>query len=55
LADAPEGCGLAELGRLVGNLDYAVVSKAVARLEQRMRSDTQLRQQLVSLQLQLSK
>ena len=46
---------LAELGRLVGNLDYAVVSKAVARLEQRMRSDTQLRQQLVSLQLQLSK
>ncbi len=46
---------LAELGRLVGNLDYAVVSKAVARLEQRMRSDKQLRQQLVGLQLQLSK
>ncbi len=46
---------LAELSRLVGNLDYAVVSKAVARLEQRMRTDTQLRQQLAGLQLQLSK
>ena len=46
---------LAELGRLVGNMDYAVVSKAVARLEQRMRTDPQLRAQLASVQLRLSK
>jgi hypothetical protein len=35
---------LVELGGLVGNLDYAVVSKAIARLEQRMRTDPQLRE-----------
>jgi putative transposase len=46
---------LAELGRLVGNLDYAVVSKAIARFEQRLQTDPQLRQQLASVQLQLSK
>jgi REP element-mobilizing transposase RayT len=46
---------LAELGTLVGNLDYAVVSKAVARFEQRMRTDPQLREQLAGVQLRLSK
>ena len=46
---------LAELGRLVGNLDYAVVSKAIARFQQRMQTDPQLREQLVAVQLQLSK
>jgi REP element-mobilizing transposase RayT len=46
---------LAELGKLVGNLDYAVVSKAIARFEQRMRTDPQLREQLAGVQLQLSK
>jgi REP element-mobilizing transposase RayT len=43
---------LAELGRLVGNLDYAVVSKAIARFEQRMRTDPQLRNLLAAVQLQ---
>jgi len=43
---------LAELGRLVGNLDYAVVSKAIARFEQRMRTDPQLRNLLADVQLQ---
>ena len=46
---------LAELGRLVGNLDYAVVSKAIARFELRMRTDPQLREQLGKVQLRLSK
>jgi hypothetical protein len=44
---------LAELGKLVGNLDYAVVSKAIARFEQRMRADAQLSAQLASVQLKL--
>jgi hypothetical protein len=46
---------LAELGGLVGNLDYAVVSKAIARFEQRLRTDPQLRNQLASVQLRLFK
>jgi REP element-mobilizing transposase RayT len=46
---------LAELGRQVGGLDYAVVSKAVSRFEQRLRSEPELRQQLASIQLQVSK
>ena len=46
---------LAELGRLVGNLDYAVVSKAIARFEQRLQSDPQLRKQLAGIQMRLSK
>jgi hypothetical protein len=46
---------LAELDRLVRNLDYAVVSKAIARFEQRMRTDPQLREQLAGVQLRLSK
>jgi len=46
-------CGrmrLAELGRRVGNLDYAVVSKAIARFEQRLRRAPQLREQLGNIQ-----
>jgi hypothetical protein len=39
---------LAELGRLVCNLDYAVVSKAITRFQRRMQSDPKLREQLVS-------
>ena len=46
---------LAELGRLVGNLDYAVVSKAIARFEQRLRAAPQLRDQLANVQRRLSK
>jgi putative transposase len=46
---------LAELGRQVGGLDYAVVSKAISRFEQRLRTKPELRQQLASIQLQLSK
>jgi hypothetical protein len=46
---------LAELGRLVGQLDYAVVSKAIARFDQRLQADPQLRKQLVGIQMQLSK
>jgi hypothetical protein len=41
---------LAELGRLVGGLDYAVVSKAIARFERRMQTDLQLREQLIAVQ-----
>jgi hypothetical protein len=36
---------LVELGRLVGDMDYAVVSKTIARFEQRLRTDPQLRDQ----------
>jgi hypothetical protein len=39
---------LFELGRLVGNLDYAVVSKAITRFQRRMQTDPKLREQLVS-------
>jgi REP-associated tyrosine transposase len=45
---------LAELGRLVGNLDYAVVSKAVSRFERRLEKEPQLRQHLNSIQCHLS-
>ena len=46
---------LMELGRLAGNMDYAMVSKAIARFEGRMRSNAQLRDQLARVQLELSK
>lgn len=46
---------LAQLGGLVGDLDYAVVSKAIARFEQRLQADPQLREQLKRVELQLSK
>jgi hypothetical protein len=46
---------LAELGGLAGNLDYAVVSKAIARFEKRLRTDPQMREQLASVQLRLFK
>jgi hypothetical protein len=40
---------------LVGGLDYAVVSKALARFGRRLNLDTALRRQLAALQNQLSK
>jgi hypothetical protein len=46
---------LAELGRLVGGLDYAVVSKAIARFEQRLHADPPLRNQLEHTHRQLTK
>jgi hypothetical protein len=44
-----------ELGRLAGGLDYAVVSKAIARLSGRLSSAGRLREQLEALQAKLSK
>ena len=46
---------LLELGKLVGGLDYAVVSKAIARFGRRLATDSALRNQLAALQTQLSK
>jgi hypothetical protein len=46
---------LGELGRLGGEPDSAVISKAVARFEQGMRTDPQLRERRAGFQLQLSK
>jgi len=46
---------LAALGKLAGGLDYAVVSKALARFGGRLARDVPLRNQLAILQTQLSK
>jgi chromosomal replication initiation ATPase DnaA len=46
---------LLELGKLAGGLDYAVVSKAIARFSLRLASDVALREQLAVLQSKLSK
>lgn len=46
---------LAELGRLAGGLDYAVVSKAIARFGRRLGSETDLSKRLTAIQRQLSK
>ena len=46
---------LAQLGKLAGGLDYAVVSKAIARFGQRLCLDDALRTRLTALQNQLSK
>lgn len=46
---------LVELGKRAGGLDYAVVSKAIARFGQRLRLEAPLRKQLTALQHQLSK
>jgi hypothetical protein len=46
---------LAELGRMVGNLDYAVVSKAITRFQRRMQTDPKLREHLATIQAQLPK
>ena len=46
---------LSELGKLTGGLDYAVVSKAIARFGRRLASDAPLREQLRTIQAQLSK
>ena len=45
---------LAELGELAGGLDYAVVSKAMARFGQRLSLDASLRKKMTALQEQLS-
>ena len=41
---------LAELGKLAGGLDYAVVSKAMARFGQRLSLDISLRKRITALQ-----
>jgi hypothetical protein len=46
---------LAQLGELAGGLDYAVVSKALARFGQRLTLDALLREHLTAIQTQLSK
>ena len=46
---------LAELGKLAGGLDYAVVSKAILRFSRRLISDATLSEQVGSVQNQLSK
>lgn len=46
---------LAELGKLAGGLDYAVVSKAIARFGRRLSLDGVLREQVTAIQTQLSK
>jgi hypothetical protein len=46
---------LAALGKLAGGLDYAVVSKAIARFGRRLLSDVALSEQLAAIQNQLSK
>ncbi|MGH7972121.1 MAG: hypothetical protein ACREIC_25690 [Limisphaerales bacterium] len=46
---------LGELGKLAGGLDYAVVSKAIARFDGRLAANTGLREQLARIQAQLSK
>ena len=45
----------AALGELTGGLDYAVVSKAIARFGRRLSVDTSLRTQLAPIQKQFSK
>lgn len=46
---------LAELGQAAGGLDYAVVSKTLARFGRRLGLDEVLREQVASLERQLSK
>ncbi|HEV2207675.1 MAG TPA: hypothetical protein VG167_02815 [Verrucomicrobiae bacterium] len=46
---------LAQLGRATGGLDYAVVSKTLSRFSRRLSLDGSLREQLASLERQLSK
>jgi hypothetical protein len=41
--------------KLAGGLDYAVVSKAIARFGRRLLSDAALSEQLAAVQNQLSK
>ena len=46
---------LIELGQLAGGLDYAVVSKALARFRWRLALDAALSKQLAAIENQLSK
>jgi hypothetical protein len=45
---------LAQLGKLAGGLDYANVSKAVARFARRLGENPRLRQELTAIEQQLS-
>ena len=45
---------LAELGKLAGGLDYANVSKAVARFTRRLEEDPELRQELAAIERRMS-
>ena len=45
---------LAELGKLAGGLDYANVSKAVARFTRRLEEDAELRQELAAIERRMS-
>lgn len=44
-----------ELGKRVGDLDYAGVSKAIARFQERMRKDPELSKHVTGIQLRMSK
>lgn len=46
---------LAQLGDSAGGLDYAVVSKTISRFTHRLADDAALREQLASIQSELSK
>ena len=46
---------LAELGKAAGGLDYAVVSKTIARFSRRLSLEVALRQKVICIQHQLSK
>ena len=46
---------LAELGKLAGGLDYAVVSKALARFGRRLEADPGLREEIAAIRDRLSK
>ena len=45
---------LEELGKLAGGLDYANVSKAVARFTRRLEEDPELRQELAAIERRMS-
>ncbi len=41
---------LADLGKVDANLDYAIISKAMARFEHRLESDSRLREHLTAIE-----
>ncbi len=46
---------LAELGKSTGGLDYALVSKALARFGRRLKADPRLREEITAIRHRLSK
>jgi hypothetical protein len=46
---------LGQLGELAGGVDYAVVSKAIARFGSRLAAEGSIRKQLAAIEAQLSK